>query len=475
MAREDGGTVSLENRTPWVVVAPLASYLFVVLSIRLANTALYPLFDAVFPFARDLNVGTGVLAGLALVAAALHRPGLLHARTLGAGAVTCALAGAALMSVGLVIESPTALCMGAVMRAVGTAWTSLLASMACCTLAHRHVLIGVPTAYLAANALAWAALQCGGDVCLTLLALCPLLSYLFARTHANPLVEEVRQAPAPSDARLARPASYLPLTNRMFVCMLLATAAMGFNLRIGPVEGGSTPWAAMPVFAILMFLGWLAERRGVRPYDTAFRIGVTFAVGAFLVLPLPSYLPLAQDLLTAAGAFFDAVFAVVLIAAATRNRLSAVSVLTWGSLMPTLGSIVGANLGAFVATGIAGEGAFLISAAVACALVAYVLIGLSDFSFADTIAGIEPVRPLEVPNVPDARRFENACAHVAQAHGLTPRETEVLTLLARGRNNAFVQEELTLTRNTVKTYIKRIYAKLGIHSQQELIDLVEEG
>lgn len=38
-----------------------------------------------------------------------------------------------------------------------------------------------------------------------------------------------------------------------------------------------------------------------------------------------------------------------------------------------------------------------------------------------------------------------------------------------------IQEELTLTRNTVKTYIKRIYGKLGVHSQQELIDLVEAG
>ena len=36
-------------------------------------------------------------------------------------------------------------------------------------------------------------------------------------------------------------------------------------------------------------------------------------------------------------------------------------------------------------------------------------------------------------------------------------------------------DELTLTRNTVKTYIKRIYGKLGVHSQQELIDLVEAG
>ncbi len=46
-------------------------------------------------------------------------------------------------------------------------------------------------------------------------------------------------------------------------------------------------------------------------------------------------------------------------------------------------------------------------------------------------------------------------------------------LLARGRNAAYIEEELTLAHNTVKSYIKHVYAKLGVHSQQELIDLVE--
>lgn len=30
-----------------------------------------------------------------------------------------------------------------------------------------------------------------------------------------------------------------------------------------------------------------------------------------------------------------------------------------------------------------------------------------------------------------------------------------------------------LSRNTVKTHVQNIYAKLGVHSQQELIDVVE--
>ncbi|EJU34325.1 transcriptional regulator, LuxR domain protein [Slackia sp. CM382] len=32
-----------------------------------------------------------------------------------------------------------------------------------------------------------------------------------------------------------------------------------------------------------------------------------------------------------------------------------------------------------------------------------------------------------------------------------------------------------MSRNTVKTHVANIYAKLGVHSQQELIDMVENA
>lgn len=47
-------------------------------------------------------------------------------------------------------------------------------------------------------------------------------------------------------------------------------------------------------------------------------------------------------------------------------------------------------------------------------------------------------------------------------------------MLAHGRNAPYIQEWLVLSRNTVKTRVQNIYAKLGSHSQQELIDVVEE-
>ena len=49
---------------------------------------------------------------------------------------------------------------------------------------------------------------------------------------------------------------------------------------------------------------------------------------------------------------------------------------------------------------------------------------------------------------------------------------DILYLLAQGRDLAFICETLFLSKNTVKSYQKTIYAKLNVHSKQEIIDLV---
>ena len=60
-----------------------------------------------------------------------------------------------------------------------------------------------------------------------------------------------------------------------------------------------------------------------------------------------------------------------------------------------------------------------------------------------------------------------------QAVRADPARGDVLRLLARGRTSPVIQEKLFLSHNTVKTHVRHIYAKMDIHSQQELIDIVE--
>ena len=68
--------------------------------------------------------------------------------------------------------------------------------------------------------------------------------------------------------------------------------------------------------------------------------------------------------------------------------------------------------------------------------------------------------------------LEARAADLAATYHLTPREHEVVLLLAQGRSAPFIGNELGLATNTVRGYVQEAYAKLDVHSKQELIDLL---
>ena len=53
--------------------------------------------------------------------------------------------------------------------------------------------------------------------------------------------------------------------------------------------------------------------------------------------------------------------------------------------------------------------------------------------------------------------------------GLTPRQTDVLRLIARGRSNAEIEAELGITRATCRTHITALLARLGARDRAQLV------
>ena len=88
-------------------------------------------------------------------------------------------------------------------------------------------------------------------------------------------------------------------------------------------------------------------------------------------------------------------------------------------------------------------------------------------------AAVESVLPPIAVVASENEASEELLDGIAREARMTDREAEIFCLLAHGRNAKYLQDSLGIKRSTAKTHISRIYAKLGVHSQQELIDLVE--
>lgn len=62
--------------------------------------------------------------------------------------------------------------------------------------------------------------------------------------------------------------------------------------------------------------------------------------------------------------------------------------------------------------------------------------------------------------------------HVLARYGITPRETEVLVQIVKGKSYSQISEQLFISLPTVKTHISRAYKKMNVNNKIELINLL---
>jgi DNA-binding CsgD family transcriptional regulator len=74
--------------------------------------------------------------------------------------------------------------------------------------------------------------------------------------------------------------------------------------------------------------------------------------------------------------------------------------------------------------------------------------------------------PAGEPSVPDQRKRDD--------FGITPRELEILGLIAQGMSNREIAEKLFVSENTVKTHSSRVFDKLGAKRRTQAVQLGKE-
>lgn len=200
------------------------------------------------------------------------------------------------------------------------------------------------------------------------------------------------------------------------------------------------------------------------PLDGAYRLAVLLMMSGFLFVPLLGSLGIPGESVVLAGYLGVLTVLISLFLAmghltghdAARSFARGFAALFAGEL---------AGLGAGVALGALPLGFEASFAVVALAGIAVLYAYLFLFTDRD-------LRALSVA-VGRTDRFEEACRRIAQDAALSKREAELLPLALRGRTSERMAAELFISKNTVDTHMRRIYAKCGVHSRQELIDLGE--
>mgnify|MGYP005807034493 CR=1 FL=1 len=480
-ARESHPLKSLDGEAPRFAITPPWARCFVALAAELfgtwlTNASLYPQYTAVLPVARDASSLVGVATLVALAVWALRKPSSLDERSITAASFVLYSAGFALVVLGIAQQSAPLLLAGACVRSIGSRWIVVLMGVSLCALTKRSCMLCIASSFVASYLLRLPFADVDPTVGMAVLFALPFVTYVAVRPLALDMLESMRRAAPPVEASITQPAAYVPFAHGLFVAIFIFRIAYGFALTFGSVDGNpqQTFFGLIPV-AILLVMALLPN---VPKADVLYQAAALLVVGGFLSVVVlagrvSGEMTLANGLLYAGSECFDALMWFALASIGARNRVNALAVFAWGRAASSAGLLCGATVGHAV-----NAASDPLTVAFGIAVVAFLFVAmnftvLKPFGFQSTIDGVRSAEP--VASTPRTVGVRERSLAVAARCRLTPRETEVLELLAHGRNGPFIQEKLVLSRNTVKTHVANIYAKLGVHSQQELIDLVEQA
>lgn len=172
---------------------------------------------------------------------------------------------------------------------------------------------------------------------------------------------------------------------------------------------------------------------------------------------------MAAIILACAHGSLETIMRMTVILFAKRTKIEAVYVVGWGFAAIMLGAFLGPLVLVALQPLAMAEGLSLAVFALA------ILVIVSAFLFS---ASPEAETTGLLPASLDATQRAKL---MREQYGLTARENEVLIHLLEGRSHPYIRDALYISKSTVDTHVRHIYAKTGVSSKQALIDLSMRG
>lgn len=202
-----------------------------------------------------------------------------------------------------------------------------------------------------------------------------------------------------------------------------------------------------------------------------------------IALPLTEFFPnltsvyiIFRSIDTAAYECFFLIIWIVPVAMSSASRSVQAEFLASTRLSWALGQLAGLFISSQLQSNIAIETVYLYSSGVIGLLLVAFLVLYPERPFNELCKAAFPTCREQQTNTQeqdhsDSTQGRLSISELAERYKLSQREAQIAELLAQGRNGIYIQERLCLSKSTVSTHRQHIYQKLGIHNQQDLIDL----
>lgn len=228
-------------------------------------------------------------------------------------------------------------------------------------------------------------------------------------------------------------------------------------------------WASLLTLVIVYGCILFSTKTGLRAiYKSVMIVMALF----FMLLPVFTGLGQAESIIALAGyGTFNVLIWILLSDISFTFRLSSIMVFGIGWGMVSLGVLLGSTLGRFISA-FAPFSPQALSLVALLATLAILISYMFVFKESDLIALTKVDDGADGTNA-HRRRFQDRCREVAGEYRLSPKETEIMILFAKGRSSSRIQEELYISRGTCTTHLRHIYQKLDVHNKQEFLDIIE--